>query len=251
MVNATAAVILSGMEKISERILYFPPEPEFDRPLLGYIRGDKFSVAIDAGSSGPHVASFYSTLKQEGLPLPSLTVLTHSHWDHSFGLYAIHGLSIANARTEKHLAKIIEKDKDDLYQSYISEDYSYMRKEYERAENIIVANADIVFNSYLLLDAGNIRIELIHTESPHTDDSTLIYIPSERVLFTGDATSGEILSDSDLETGGIYRKKELEAFISTLKQINARTIVHSHMGPVAAEEEISYLEKLLAGLQTN
>ena len=231
--------------------MYLPPEPELDRPLLGYIRGDKFSVAIDAGSSGPHVASFYSTLKQEGLPLPSLTVLTHSHWDHSFGLYAIHGLSIANAKTEKYLSEIAEKDKDDLFKSYISEDYSYMRKEYARPENIIVANADIVFDFSLLLDAGNIRIELIHTESPHTDDSTLIYIPSERVLFTGDATSGEILSDSDLETGGIYKEKELEAFIRTLKQINARTIVHSHMGPVTAAEEITYLEEQLAGLQAN
>jgi hypothetical protein len=34
-------------------------EPEFDRPMLVYIQGEKFSLAIDAGYSSSHVKKFY------------------------------------------------------------------------------------------------------------------------------------------------------------------------------------------------
>ena len=70
------------LKKLSEHIWYMPFEEERDRPNLGYVRGDKRSLAIDAGHSEAHIREFYSLLQKEGLPLPSLTVLTHWHWDH-------------------------------------------------------------------------------------------------------------------------------------------------------------------------
>ena len=72
--------------KITDRISYLPGEQRTDRPLLYYIRGDRYSVAVDAGNSRAHVELFYSALTAAGLPLPKLTVLTHWHWDHTFGL---------------------------------------------------------------------------------------------------------------------------------------------------------------------
>ena len=236
------------MERISDRIMYLPPDHTFDRPLLGYIKGDRFSVAIDAGSSASHVGIFYSELEKAGFPLPEITILTHSHWDHSFGLASVHGVSIANEITCRHLMEDKRTPADELYRSYISEDYSFLRKEYSSPDSLVIASPDISFRDHLLVDAGGIIIELMHAVSPHTDDSTLVLIPSEGILFVGDASSGEIISDADLETGGRYEKDELAAFINALRSTGARTIVHSHSGPVAAEDEISYLEGILAGL---
>ena len=65
--------------KITDRISYLPGEQRTDRPLLYYIRGDRYSVAVDAGNSRAHVELFYSALTAAGLPLPKLTVLTHWH----------------------------------------------------------------------------------------------------------------------------------------------------------------------------
>ena len=228
-----------------------PPDHSLDRPLLGYIKGERLSVAVDAGSSPSHAGLFYDELRQSGLPLPGITVLTHSHWDHSFGLAAIHGISIANDITYKHLQDDMATPPDELFHSYISEDYSYLRKEYPSPDSISIALPDISFSGRLSIDAGGLSIELLHVISPHTDDSTLVFIPSEGVLFIGDASSGTILSDSDLETGGHYDAEKLDAFISELKGIGADTILHSHSEPVAAEEEISYLEGVLAELQNN
>ena len=72
--------------QVSDRVWYSMYEEERDRPILGYVRGDRWSLAVDAGHSDAHVKGFYEALEKEGLPLPSVTVLTHWHWDHTFGM---------------------------------------------------------------------------------------------------------------------------------------------------------------------
>ena len=78
--------------RLTERIWVYPYEETRDRPNLSYIRGDRWSLAVDAGHSEEHTRAFYRALEEAGLPLPALTVLTHWHWDHTFGMHAVHGL---------------------------------------------------------------------------------------------------------------------------------------------------------------
>ena len=89
--------------RLTERLWYYPYEFDRDRPNLGYIKGDNWSLAVDAGHSASHTEEFYKALEEEGLPLPSLTVLTHWHCDHTFGMHAVNGLCIANSKTNQHL----------------------------------------------------------------------------------------------------------------------------------------------------
>lgn len=93
------------MSRLTERIWVCPYEEERDRPNLCYIKGDNWSLAVDAGHSEDHTKEFYLVLEKEGLPLPKLTVLTHGHWDHTFGMHAVHGLCLANERTNQYLNK--------------------------------------------------------------------------------------------------------------------------------------------------
>ncbi len=65
------------LEWISDRIWIMSFKEWRDRPNLGYIRGDKYSVAVDAGHSANHVERFYELLDAENLPLPDITVITH------------------------------------------------------------------------------------------------------------------------------------------------------------------------------
>ena len=97
------------LKKLSEHIWYMPFEEERDRPNLGYIKGDKLSIAVDAGHSEAHIREFYALLRKEGLPLPSLTVITHWHWDHTFAMHAANGLTIANKTTNAHILECIQK----------------------------------------------------------------------------------------------------------------------------------------------
>ena len=47
-----------GLEQLTEHVFYLPHEPETDRPMLAYVRGGRFSLAIDAGYSAAHVGAF-------------------------------------------------------------------------------------------------------------------------------------------------------------------------------------------------
>ena len=177
--------------RFSSRIWYATFEEERDRPCLGYIRGDNWSVAVDAGHSDAHVDEFYDALKKEQLPLPELTVITHWHWDHSFGMHRVNGLCIANSRTNRHLKEYAAKIAAEGEETFLSLDPS-IRKEYEGGRPVVIVPADIEFNQTLRLDPGGLSVCLSTSVSPHTDDTTLVYIPEEKFLFVGDCICGEL-----------------------------------------------------------
>ncbi len=58
------------LNRLTERIWVYPYEEERDRPNLSYIRGDRWSMAVDAGHSAEHTQEFYRALEEAGLPLP-------------------------------------------------------------------------------------------------------------------------------------------------------------------------------------
>ena len=49
--------------QITDRMWYLPACEETDRPVLGYIRGDRYALQIDAGASPAHAADFSRELK--------------------------------------------------------------------------------------------------------------------------------------------------------------------------------------------
>ena len=56
------------LTKVTDRVWYYPFEKERDRPILGYLKGDEWSFAVDAGHSRQNTMEFYSALKKAGLP---------------------------------------------------------------------------------------------------------------------------------------------------------------------------------------
>ena len=177
------------LTRLTDRIWVYPYEEERDRPNLGYIRGDRWSLAVDAGHSAAHTAEFYKALEDAGLPLPSLTVLTHWYWDHTFGMHAVHGLCLANARTDEHLRNIRERIEREGTGFFLETDES-IRKEYADGKPVIVTLPDLVYNGEMQLDPGGCPIRVFQADAPHTDDSTLIFAENEKALFFGDAGCG-------------------------------------------------------------
>ncbi len=221
------------LNRLTERVWIYPFEAARDRPNLGYIRGDRWSLAVDAGHSADHVRDFYGALEEAGLPRPRLTVLTHWHWDHTFGMNAIHGLSVANGKTNRYLADFRRRLAGEGTGFFFGMDAS-IRREYAGGRPVVVTLADLVFGGELLLDAGNCPMRLFQAEAPHTDDSTLIEAPGERVLFVGDATSGvfpEWTMDLD----------RAEKLSGTIRRVDPEICVHGHLPPLSAEDVIDIM----------
>ena len=97
------------LKRLSEHTWYLPFEEKRDRPNLCYIHGEKLNLAVDAGHSEDHTKEFYKALEEAGLPLPDITVITHWHWDHTLGMHAVHGLTLANEKTRQHIADFKHK----------------------------------------------------------------------------------------------------------------------------------------------
>lgn len=52
------------LKKLTKNIYYLPHEPEVDRPMLAYVKGEKYSLAVDSGYSFCHVKDLKEQQKQ-------------------------------------------------------------------------------------------------------------------------------------------------------------------------------------------
>ncbi len=221
------------LKQLSQHIWYMPFEEERDRPNLGYIKGDNYSIAIDAGHSAAHTRQFYDLLEKENLPLPSLTVITHWHWDHTFGMHAVNGLCLASEKTNQYLATWKEKIEINGPGEFLSMKES-IRKEYEGNREVIVVKADMAFSGEITLDLGGCTIKVMQTAAPHTDDSAVIYVCEDKTLFLGDATCPQFPNGAkDLD---LSRK-----LADTIREIDPDICVEGHWGPVETDDTLEDL----------
>ena len=225
------------LKRLNKNIWLMPYEQERDRPNLCYVKGSRLGLAVDAGHSAAHVREFYALLEKENLPLPDLTVLTHWHWDHTFGMHAVHGLTLANERTNRYLAEWKEKIEKNGPGEFLAIHES-IRREYPAGTEVTVRTADIVFDGELTLDLGGCTVKVVQAEAPHTDDSTLVYVENDRVLFVGDSTCHDFFT-------GIKRADLCAKMADTIRKINPAVIMEGHWIPVPMEDT---LEDLMTNL---
>ena len=179
------------LQRLTERIWIYPFEERRDRPNLAYIRGDRWSLAVDVGHSDDHTAAFCRAIEDEGLPMPRLAALTHWHWDHTFGMHAFPGLCMASARTDAHLRAFRDRIAREGVGVFLDID-ERIRAEYAGNRPVVIAPADMTFTGEARLDLGNCPVRVFEAPSPHTDDSTLVYAEGEKALFLGDAACGAL-----------------------------------------------------------
>lgn len=227
-----------GLEKLTDTIYFLPHEPEFDRPMLAYVKGDKFSLAVDAGYSASHVKDFYRALEANHLRKPDFTVITHWHYDHTFGMHAVNGVSVAHQKTNHFLRAQREKARDERYIDFLREDDIYFRKEYAGQTELKIVVSDIEYVNEITLNLGNAAARVFHTVSPHSEDTTCVYIPEEKVLFLGDAAS------EDFFNGGYMDQEKLSRFIQMVSSLDCEYCVLSHCEPMKKRELLAYLDGL-------
>lgn len=224
------------LKQLAPDVWYRPHEPERDRPMLCYIRGGRYALAVDAGYSRAQVQDFYRLLGAAGLPLPDFTAITHWHFDHTLGMAHIHGVSVASQATNAHLRDWQARARQPGCAEDLRRTDRFFAAEYPAGPMPQIAQADILFRDRLTLALGGVTAELFRVVSPHTEDSTCVYLPEKRLLFLGDSVC------EDVYNGGILDRRRLAALVETIRGIDCDCCVLSHEPPLPKRQLLAELE---------
>ncbi|WP_339212621.1 MBL fold metallo-hydrolase [Solibacillus sp. FSL W8-0372] len=236
------------LNKFSETIYYMPNQDENDRPTLGLVCGDQYSLIIDCGNSTQHAKEFILEIEKLNVPPVKYAVITHAHWDHFLGMNEFDATIIVNSQTNELLK---------TWQSYTFNDSSLqtyartklmsakcieiIQEEIPNRDSFKLNSPQIIFEKTLTLDLGNKICVLEKINSTHSDDATIIYIPDEKVLFLGDCVYGTT-------TNSLFQYKQplLLPMIEDIQKYNAEAFLLGHESICDLEEMTTFWRELKA-----
>ena len=223
-------------QRISEHVFWLPPGPP-DRPSLCAVAGDRGTIWLDAGSSAAHTGEFLRLLAAESVAEPSHVVLTHSHWDHVFGAAELGAHVIAQERTAAYLEQLAATDWSDeaLDRRVVSGEDSRQHAENVKAElpsprDVRIAPAEIVFRDGIDLELGGVRLQVRYVGGDHADDSTVVFVEPDALLFLGDCLY-------EAPSGG-YTSERLGPLVEAVRGFGAQLFVEGHVETVLSAAEL-------------
>ncbi len=230
----------------TQHTILFPHDDRTNRPNLALVKGSRGCLAIDAGNSFRHASAFLDEL---GITAPDYVVLTHSHWDHSFGLRRYHdSISIATAEADLHLREMMLWKWDDAAMRSrvrtgvdIKFSDTYIRREYQDPGEIEVVPVVRTFTGSLTLDLGGVHCNLLQIENSHSDDGCVVLVPEDKMLFCGD------IHGDDFHHGWPPKQYlgKLEILVATLASLPFDTVVTGHDDVQDRSTFMDMLEDLL------
>ncbi|GGH10233.1 MBL fold metallo-hydrolase [Paenibacillus segetis] len=236
------------LKKINDSIYYLEHVRETDRPVLGYVLGENFSIMIDCGNSKAHFDTFIKCLDDHDLPRPKYALITHWHWDHTFGMHAFAGDTIVSSLTNDKLQQLKSWSWDEesvLKRIETKEEiefaYQCMKEEYDSFEEISVTTGTIIFENTLTLDLGWTTCQMMKVGGPHEEDSCIVYVQEAGILFAGDAHSGDYYHGE-----GKMDPIKMKEYIAFLEGTSFTTYIPGHGAPMSKEQVIQLLSKFCA-----
>ena len=185
------------LNKLSDTIYYLSNQDDKERPTLGLIYGDQYSLIIDSGNSTQHAKDFLIEIEKLNVPPVKYVVITHGHWDHFLGMNEFDATVIVNSQTNEMIKEWEHYSFDDIsLQKYVNTNQmsamcmKVIQTDMPNRDSFKLKSPNIIFENTLTIDLGNKVCILERVKSTHTDDSTIIYIPDEKVVFLGDCAYG-------------------------------------------------------------
>jgi glyoxylase-like metal-dependent hydrolase (beta-lactamase superfamily II) len=234
------------LNKLSDTIYYLANQEDRERPTLGLICGDQYSLIIDSGNSTQHAKDFLQEIEKLNVPPVRYVVITHAHWDHFLGMNEFDATVIVNSQTYKMINEWKRYSFDDrsLQQYVKSNQMSTMcmktiQTDMPNRDSFKLNSPDVIFENTLTIDLGNKVCILEKIKSTHTDDSTIIYIPDEKVIFLGDCAYGTT-------TNSLFHYKQsmLLPMIKDIQKFDAEMFLLGHESICDSNEMNIYWEEL-------
>jgi glyoxylase-like metal-dependent hydrolase (beta-lactamase superfamily II) len=227
------------IERIGKRFWYMTPVSETDRPILGMVVGNERTLMIDAGNSEAHAIRFIDMLIEQGVDEPTYVVLTHWHWDHIFGLSALKNtVSISSKKTRNEIEKLLPLSwLNEAIDQRVAEGTEIefcanaIKQEFPDNRDITITLPEMTFEDEIEIDLGGITCILKQVGGDHADDSVVVYIKEEKILFLADSIYPDIFSSKDN-----YTVDGTRDLLRKIERYDADTYILSHSGIISKEE---------------
>lgn len=228
--------------RINNNTIVFKYNELNDEPNLVYFYGKNKALLVDSGINENIALEVKEYLKSNKLRLPDYLIITHYHWDHSFGIAYFDSISYGSSYTNERLKEF--KDIDFTKDNYISDnlinEFSalHLALAYPNLNDIKIKLCDEVINEEITFDLGGVKAKAIPITSSHTPGS--IVVACSDVIAIGDSDCGYIVGKEFFED---YPK--LQLFLNEFKNIDGNIVINGHSNPIGKEEFISEIIEVL------
>ena len=211
-------------------------EPKGGGPNSGFIVAGDGVIVIDSLISLGAARELLSHIKDVTGKEPTFLINTHCHGDHVNGnqIFAPPATIIAHENVREVLLREGHSIIDRVAQMRpaLAEDL--------KAAKIVAP--DITYQNHMTLHFGSRTIELIHPGKAHTLGDTMVYLPEEKVLYSGDLLFNHIFPSIFGDSAGWI------AAIEQIEGMDIKAIVPGH-GFVCTKQEITDLKHCLTELR--
>ncbi|MFI5985567.1 MBL fold metallo-hydrolase [Streptomyces sp. NPDC051555] len=212
---------------------YIQPDGGWCLNNAGFVTGGGRSLLVDTAATERRALALRDAITSTGSPLPRTVVNTHHHGDHTYG----------NAVFTPE-ALVLGHDRCRSEQLDAGRQLELIWPETDFGALPITA-PDLTYSERATVHVGDTEVEVIHPGVAHTVGDSVVWLPRQRTVFTGDLVFAEgtpFLAMGSL--AGSLRALEL------LRALDAETVVPGH-GPLtdpsayeATERYLRYVDQL-------
>ncbi|GHG84110.1 MBL fold metallo-hydrolase [Streptomyces griseocarneus] len=219
------------LTEVAEHVhAYVQPDGGWCVNNAGVVVSDGEALLIDTAATETRAHALREAVKGVNPAAPRMLVNTHSHGDHTFGNFVFpEAVVIGHRRTRDEVLQI------GLHLTTLWPDVCW--------GDVELTPPQVTFDDRLTLHVGSVRAELMHLGPAHTTNDTVVWMPDQRVLFTGDLVMSGATPFCPM--GSV--SGSIEA-VRALRKLGPEVVVAGH-GPVAGPELLDSTEGYFLMLQ--
>ncbi|WP_406474338.1 MBL fold metallo-hydrolase [Streptomyces platensis] len=196
---------------------YVQPDGGWCLNNAGVIVSDGECALVDTAATETRARALRRVVRSVAPDPPRLVINTHSHGDHTFGNFVFpEAVVIGQERARTEMTEV------GLHLTSLWPEVAW--------GELRLVVPQVVFDRQLTLHIGTLRAELLHPGIAHTAGDAAVWLPRERVLFTGDLAMSGV--SPFVPMGSVAGSL---AALDALRALEPRVVVPGH-GPVGGPE---------------
>jgi len=180
-------VVTGKPEEVADGVFVVPDGRVPLVPNIGVVLGDRAALVVDAGMGARNGEVVRRIAKEIAGDRPLILTVTHFHPEHGYGAQAFADATIIYNR-EQH------EEFRDKGQAYVDMFRGFGPEVAEQLEGVELVQPHVVYDGSADIDLGGKLVQLRTWGLAHTRGDQIVFLPEERILFTGDLVENRFFS---------------------------------------------------------